>query len=56
MDMRTYLDDTNVLVESGNYKEASERFAWFHNHSLEHEPAMAGVRLSFGIPYVHTEY
>ncbi len=48
-DMQKYLSDTEELARKGRHKEALERFIWFHEHVLEHEPAMAGVRLSFAL-------
>jgi hypothetical protein len=48
-DMQKYLNDTQELVRQGTYKEALDRFIWFHNHALENSPAMAGVRLSFAL-------
>ena len=50
-DMRKYMDDTHTLVKQGKYAEALERMIWFHNHALEHDPAMCGVRLSFALLY-----
>jgi hypothetical protein len=50
-DMQIYLNDTQELVRRGTYKEALDRFIWFHNHALENNPAMAGVRLSFALEY-----
>ena len=48
-DMQKYLTDTQDLVRQGKHREALDRFLWFHDHALEHEPAMAGVRLSFAL-------
>jgi len=48
-DMQKYLSDTEALARDGKYQEALERFLWFHDHVLEHEPAMYGVRLSFAL-------
>ena len=48
-DMQAYLQETQKLVDKGEYEEALERHVWFHDHSLEHERAMAGVRLSFAL-------
>lgn len=45
-DLLKYLRDTQDLARAGEYEEAAERYLWFHNHVLEHEPAMNGVRLS----------
>ncbi len=48
-DMHKYLNDTEEMVQQGKYQEALDRFIWFHEHSLEHEPSMYGVRLSFAL-------
>ena len=50
-DMHKYLSDTQDLVKKGEYKEALDRFLWFHDHVLEHQPSMYGVRLSFALSY-----
>ena len=50
-DMQKYLSVTQDLVRQGKNQEALERFLWFHDHALEHEPAMYGVRLSFALSY-----
>lgn len=50
-DMQKYLSDTQDLVRQGKNQEALDRFLWFHNHALEYEPAMYGVRLSFALMY-----
>jgi hypothetical protein len=49
--MQTYLSETQKMVRKGNYKEALERYIWFHEHVLEHDSAMKGVRLSFALSY-----
>jgi len=50
-DMQKYLNYTQDLMLQGKNEEALERFLWFHDHALEHEPAMYGVRLSFALMY-----
>jgi len=50
-DMQKYLSDTQKMARQGKHQEALERFLWFHDHALEHEPAMYGVRLSFALDY-----
>ena len=50
-DMQKYLRDTQALVKEGEHKEALNRFMWFHDHALEHQPSMYGVRLSFALSY-----
>src|SRR5689334_9527822 len=48
-DMQQYLTDTKRMVKEGKYKEALDRYIWFHEHALEHDSAMMGVRLSFAL-------
>jgi hypothetical protein len=48
-DMQKYLSETEALVREGKHKAALDRFLWFHDHALEHDPAMYGVRLSFAL-------
>lgn len=48
-DLHRYLNDTHELVEKGHYSAALERYVWFHQHALEHDPSMSGVRLSFAL-------
>ena len=50
-DMQLYLQETVQLVANGQNQDALERFIWFHEHALEHDPAMYGVRLSFALSY-----
>ena len=50
-DMQKYLQETVQIAKEGNYEEALERHVWFHNHALEHQPSMTGVRLSFALMY-----
>jgi len=35
----------------GRHEEALRDFVWFHMHALEHDKALSGVRLSFGLGY-----
>jgi len=50
-DMQKYLSVTQDLVKEGKQDEALERFIWFHEHALEHDQSMYGVRLSFALSY-----
>src|SRR5947208_16929663 len=50
-DMQRYLRDTRQMVKDGNYKEALDRYVWFHDHALEYNQGMTGVRLSFALSY-----
>ena len=50
-DMQAYLQKTRQLVRRRKYKEALERFIWFHDHALEYDRGMGGVRLSFALSY-----
>jgi len=49
--MQEYLQKTQELARSGKHKEALERYLWFHDHALEHDRGMYGVRLSFALSY-----
>lgn len=49
MDMDAYRDETRRLENEGHYAEALERHLWFHDHALEHQPSLYGVRLSFAL-------
>lgn len=48
-DMQKYLSDTKAMIKDKNYKEALERCIWFHEHALEYNQGMTGVRLSFAL-------
>ncbi len=50
-DMQAYLNGTQQLVHEKRYQEALERFVWFDEHALEHDPGMSSVRLSFALSY-----
>lgn len=44
-----YLPEAGEMVRRGEYAAALERYIWFHEHALEHDPHMTGVRLSFAL-------
>ena len=48
-ELREYLQETKVLISKGQYKEALERHIWFHEHALDKDKSMQGVRLSFAL-------
>ena len=50
-DMQKYLADTQEMVRQGKHQEALDRFIWFHDHALENDKGMNGVRLSFALMY-----
>jgi hypothetical protein len=50
-DMQKYLATTQEMARQGKYKEALERHIWFHDHALEQQPSIYGVRLSFALGY-----
>lgn len=49
IDLHQYLNKTRQLVSEGNYREALNRFQWFHNYSLKYQPTIDGVRLSYAV-------
>ena len=50
-DMMTILTEAHADAKAGRHEAALKKFVWFHENALEHEPAMAGVRLSFALSY-----
>jgi hypothetical protein len=48
-DMQKYLAETRTLIQEGKNEEALKRCIWFHNHALEYQESMTGVRLSFAL-------
>ena len=48
-EMQKYLNDTEEMIRLGKHQKALERCVWFHNHALEYDPGMYGVRLSFAL-------
>jgi hypothetical protein len=49
VDPRARLRAARQAVREGRYEQALSEFVWFHDHALEHEPALYGVRLSFAL-------
>jgi len=43
------LKEARSFVKAREYSSALEKYIWFHNHALEYDPAMSGVRLSYAI-------
>ncbi len=51
MDPRDRLTAAQAAAHEGRFAEALREYEWFHDHALEHEPALYGVRLSFALGY-----
>ena len=45
----TVLREARQLVKSEQYAAALEKYIWFHDHALNFDRALAGVRLSYAI-------
>ena len=43
------LDDARRLSDEGRFAEALEKHIWFHDHALEVDEALYGVRLSYAL-------
>ena len=43
------LRDAREAARRGAHAEALEKYLWFYHHALDHDPALAGVRLSHAI-------
>jgi hypothetical protein len=48
-DPQTVFHDAVALARQGKYEDALQHHLWFHEHALEHNPAFAGVRLSYAL-------
>lgn len=48
-DPRKELREARLLVKSEQYAAALEKYIWFHDHALDFDRALAGVRLSYAI-------
>ena len=51
MDPSARLQRGQEAAAAGRYQEALRDYIWFHEHALEHEPSLYGVRLSFALWY-----
>ncbi len=51
MNAHERLNAAKVAAREGRFAEALSEYIWFHNHALEEEPALQGVRLSFALGY-----
>ncbi len=43
------LKEAEADAAAGRYQDALEKQLWFHQHALEFQPSLAGVRLSFAL-------
>jgi hypothetical protein len=51
MDPHARLQRGQEAAAAGRYEDALRDYIWFHEHALEHEPSLYGVRLSFALWY-----
>jgi len=51
MDPSGRLQRGREAAAAGRYEDALRDYIWFHEHALEHEPSLYGVRLSFALWY-----
>jgi hypothetical protein len=49
MDPRERLRAGEQAARERRYEEALDHYVWFHEHALEHDEALCGVRLSFAL-------
>ena len=45
------LNSARQATVEGRYEDALAEFVWFHDHALEEDAALYGVRLSFALAY-----
>jgi hypothetical protein len=51
MNARERLHAARLAALDGRHEEALRELVWFHNHALEEDRALAGVRLSYALYY-----
>lgn len=49
LNLTTFIQDNAELIKHGEFKKVLERHIWYHNHALEYNPGLTGVRLSFAL-------
>lgn len=49
MEPRDKLEEAARAAREGRYADALAAHVWFHEHALEHQSSLAGVRLSFAL-------
>lgn len=49
MDIRNRYQRAQEAAREGRHEEALREYLWFHEHALEIEPSLYGVRLSFAL-------
>lgn len=47
----TALHEAVALADQGKYEEALQKHLWFHEHAVEADPSLSGVRVSFALAY-----
>jgi hypothetical protein len=50
-DPKAALHDAVLLMRQGQHAQSLQKLLWFHDHALEHNVALGGVRLSFALSY-----
>ena len=48
-DPQAILQEAQADADAKRYADALAKHVWFHEHALEHQPSMSGVRLSFAL-------
>lgn len=51
MNAQERLHAARTSAREGRFAEALSEFIWFHEHALEEQPSLRGVRLSFALGY-----
>jgi serine/threonine protein kinase len=46
---RNVSEEAKALMDKGDYEAALQRQLWYHNHALEYDPHLSGVRISFAL-------
>jgi len=48
-DLDKIRQEAATLARQGRYEEALQRQLWYHNHALQYQPSLSGLRLTFAL-------
>lgn len=49
INLKTFMQDNWELIKHGEFKKALQRHIWYHDHALDYDRSLTGVRLSFAL-------
>lgn len=49
INLKTFMQDNRELIKHGEFKKVLQRHIWYHDHALDYDRSLTGVRLSFAL-------